>query len=151
MSESFLLACAQRSRDTASEATSTSSASDVIVEPLHVPSWSLDRTPGWRTQEVTFLGVGDSRGMFEEWWFACHGCQHQWSITGSGRNRPKPGDNMQCMLTGEDMECPQCEQQALMQQVMQLTQEQIDQLPEEQRGQLMMLRQQVMSGQMQGV
>ena len=58
---------------------------------------------------------------------------------------------MQCMLTGEDMECPQCEQQALARQVMQLTQEQIDQLPEEQRGQLMMLRQQVMSGQMQGV
>ena len=60
---------------------------------------------------------------------------------------------MQCMLTGEDMECPQCEQQALQQQVMQLTQEQIDQLPvsEEQRGQLMMLRQQVMSGQMLGV
>ena len=66
---------------------------------------------------------------------------------------------MQCMLTGEDMECPQCEQQALQQQVMQLTQEQIDQLidqlpeeqREEQRGRLMMFRQQVMSGQMPGV
>ena len=58
---------------------------------------------------------------------------------------------MQCMLTGESMECPQCEQQALAQQVMQLTQEQIDQLPEEQRGQLMMFRQQAMSGQMPGV
>ncbi len=58
---------------------------------------------------------------------------------------------MQCMLTGESMQCSQCEQQALLQQLMQLTQEQIDQLPEEQRGQLMMLRQQVMSGQMQGV
>ena len=55
------------------------------------------------------MGVGDSRGMFEEWWFACHGCKHQWSITGSGLNRPKPGDNMQCMLTGENMQCPQCE------------------------------------------
>ena len=150
MSESFLLACAQRSRDTASDATSTSSASDVTVEPLHVPSWSLDRTPGWRTQELTFLGVGDSRGMFEEWWFACHGCKHQWSITGSCYNRPQPG---------EDVECPQCEQQALARQVMQLTQEQIDQLidqlpeeqREEQRGQLMMFRQQAMSGQLPGV
>jgi len=63
------------------------------------------------------------------------------------------------MLTGEDMECPQCEQQALLQQVMQLTQEQIDQLidqlpeeqREEQRGQLMMFRQQAMSGQLPGV
>ena len=66
---------------------------------------------------------------------------------------------MQCMLTGESMECPQCEQRALQQQVMQLTQEQIDQLidqlpeeqREEQRGQLMMFRQQVMSGQILGV
>ena len=40
------------------------------------------------------------------------------------------------------------QQQALLQQVMQLTQEQIDQLPAEQRDQLLMLRQQVMSGQM---
>ena len=39
------------------------------------------------------------------------------------------------------------QQQALMQQVMQLTQEQIDQLPADQRDQLLMLRQQVMSGQ----
>jgi cleavage stimulation factor subunit 2 len=40
------------------------------------------------------------------------------------------------------------EQQALVQQVMQLTQEQIDALPAGQREQLMMLRQQVMSGQL---
>jgi len=44
---------------------------------------------------------------------------------------------------------PNPQQQALIQQVMQLTPEQIAQLPDEQRSQLMMLRQQVMSGQLQ--
>ena len=43
---------------------------------------------------------------------------------------------------------PNPQQQALIQQVMQLTPEQIAQLPDEQRSQLMMLREQVMSGQL---
>ena len=53
---------------------------------------------------------------------------------------------MQCMLTGEDMECPQCEQQALQQQVMQLTPAQLAQLPPDRRAKIEALRARIAQG-----